>query len=116
MSETTEKSKEHVWMDSLNFSQLCSLMNKYGLDFPSNGVKAKIIHDKFYTDFPDTQAIKSTNEINIGDIFIYTGKPRGTGMYVPDLGEQWEIKSKEDIIGLSIQMIERGRGYEKLIK
>lgn len=30
-----------------------------------------------------TEPIKTTDEINIGDTFVYTGKPRGTGLYVP---------------------------------
>lgn len=63
-----------------------------------------------------TEPIKTTDEINIGDTFVYTGKPRGTGLYVPDIGEKWTIKSQGDKIELSIQMIERGRGWEKLVK
>lgn len=63
-----------------------------------------------------TEKIKSSDEINIGDTFVYTGNPRGTGMFVPEIGQQFKIETKNDAIGLSIEMIERGRGYEKLIE
>lgn len=97
------------------FSQGSRLVDESKLQYPMNEEKIKYLFDKFYETFPNTVEIKSSNEINIGDTFIYTGEPRGTGMYIPELGAQWEIKTKDDIIHLSIEMIERGRGWRKNI-
>lgn len=59
--------------------------------------------------------IKSTNEIKIGDTMIYTGNPRGAGIYPPEVGTKWKMKTKQDIIGVSIEIIERGRGWKPLL-
>ena len=59
--------------------------------------------------------IKSTDEIKIGDVLVYTGKPRGSGMVVPEIGEKWEMKTNSDLIAASIEIIERGRGWWPLI-
>lgn len=64
----------------------------------------------------EIKEIKSTTEIKIGDTLVYTGKPRGTGMFVPEIGETWEMDSDSDIVQASIQIIERGRGWRPLIK
>ena len=58
--------------------------------------------------------IKSTNEIKIGDVLVYTGKPRGSGLFVPEIGTKWEMKTNDDLIGASIEIIERGRGWRPL--
>ena len=62
-----------------------------------------------------TEKIKSTDEIKIGDTFVYTGQPRGTGIYPPEIGTTWRVTDQRDILGLSIEMIERGRGWEKQV-
>lgn len=61
----------------------------------------------------ETEKITDTRQIKIGDVFIYTGKPRGTGMLVPEIGTRWAMQHENDIISLSIEMIERGRGWER---
>jgi hypothetical protein len=66
-------------------------------------------------ELPPIREIKSTEEIKIGDVLVYTGNPRGTGMYVPEIGETWEMKSKDDLIHASIEIIERGRGWRPLL-
>lgn len=66
------------------------------------------------TELPEVREIKSTTEIKIGDVLIYTGKPRGTGMFVPDIGAKWKMETEEDLISASIEIIERGRGWRPL--
>lgn len=63
---------------------------------------------------PKIRNIKSTTEIKIGDTLVYTGNPRGSGIYVPEIGETWEMKTKDDIISASIEIIERGRGWRPI--
>jgi len=63
-----------------------------------------------------TVKIKSINEIKIGDVFVYTGHPRGTGMFPPDIGQKFEMKTQYDCTWLSIEIIEKRRGYEKIIE
>lgn len=63
-----------------------------------------------------TKKIKTSNEINVSDTVVYTGNPRGAGVYVPEIGQRFPIRDTNDCIWLSIEMIERGRGYEKLIE
>ena len=55
--------------------------------------------------------IKSIYEIQIGDVLVYTGNPRGSGIYPPEIGEKWEMKTKNDLLSASIEIIERGRGW-----
>lgn len=60
---------------------------------------------------PNTRPINNINDIEIGDTLVYTGKPRGTGMNVPEIGEEWQMKTETDITYASIEIIERGRGW-----
>ena len=55
--------------------------------------------------------IKSTYEIKVGDVLIYTGIPRGSGFSVPEIGKEWPMNSEHDIAMASIEIIERRRGW-----
>lgn len=62
----------------------------------------------------NVREIKSTDEIKIGDVLVYTGNPRGTGIYPPEIGTKWEMKTNEDLMSASIEIIERRRGWKPL--
>lgn len=63
---------------------------------------------------PPVRQIKSTNEIKVGDTLLYTGNPRGTGLFVPEIGAMWKMESEGDIVQASIEIIERGRGWRPI--
>ena len=100
--------------DDLEFSQRCKIMDDAGMKYPLSEEVKQALFDNFKNTLPKTREIKSTNEISIGDTLMYTGDPRGTGMFVPELGQLWEMKTEEDLIHASIEIIERGRGWRPL--
>lgn len=102
-------------LDHSGFEEQYKLVNKHKFNWPVTDEQIKFMFDKFYENFPDTIAIETSHEINIGDTFIYTGEPRGTGMYIPIIGKEWFIENEDNKIALSIEMIERGRGWKKLL-
>lgn len=101
--------------DDLEYEQQWALQAQYGKQRPCSEETKLELWNNLISSLPNSVKIKSSNEINIGDFFVYTGKPRGTGMYVPKIGEITEIRSEGDKIRMSIEMIERGRGYEKVV-
>ena len=62
-----------------------------------------------------TEKITDTRQINVGDIMVYTGNPRGSGMYPPDIGQEFLMETQGHITWVAIEMVERGRGYERKI-
>lgn len=64
-----------------------------------------------YDILPEVEKIKSVQQLAIGMEMVYTGQPRGSGMFVPDIGTAFTIESESDIMGISIEIIERGRGW-----
>lgn len=113
-----KKTTEQEWLDGIEYDQCWELINKYinkgtrsYADVLKNAEDCKLIYDSFWSEFPETVEIKSVNEIKIGDVLVYTKKPRGTGAFLPKVGERWEMKTQGDIISASIQIIERGRGW-----
>jgi hypothetical protein len=71
----------------------------------------KKIYDHIQTTLPPIRKIKSTEEIKIGGTLVYAMQPKGTGMFKPEVGTLWEMKTDDDIIAASIEIIERGRGW-----
>jgi len=116
------ENKEQLWMNTIESNNVWDIYKKhYGktnksfCDIQQDAAACKIIYDDFWASLPKTEKVFNTNEINIGDKFMYTMNPRGTGMYIPKIGEIREMKTQDDIIGISIEMIERGRGWERVI-
>lgn len=62
-------------------------------------------------ELPEVVKIKSTEELKVGMVMVYTGQPRGTGAWPPEIGATAELKDRSDVIGISIEIIERGRGW-----
>lgn len=80
-------------------------------DIWENPESCKLIYDHIQSTLPPIRKVKSVNDILVGDTLVYTMQPAGTGMYLPKVGERWEMKTEYDIIEASIQIIERGRGW-----
>lgn len=112
----TNFSPAQWWKAVEDFSEQCALLRESNFDWPISDHKIETMFIKFYQSFPETVEIETSHEINIGDTFVYTAEPRGTGMFPPKIGTEWEIKTQDDVIHLSIEMIERGRGWKKKIK
>lgn len=114
-----EQTLEQKFISELEYSQKWEVIDKYyskGSKSYSDVVRdadvCKVIYDAFMASLPAYRSIKSALEIKIGQRYIYTRQPRGTGMFVPNVGDTWDIKTKSDIMSIAIEMIERGRGWK----
>lgn len=115
------ENKEQLWMNKIESNNVWDIYKKHFPEKSYNDIckdaaACKLIYDEFWASLPKSRKIINTNDINIGDRLMYTMNPRGTGMYIPKIGEIWEMKTDNDIIGASIELIERGRGWQLVIE
>lgn len=111
--------KEQEWLNKMDFQQSWVVIDKYFkkgdrsyADIQESPEDCKVIYERFYKDFPVSEKIKNVSNLIVGQTLVYTGSPRGTGMHVPEIGKRWELITEEDLISASIEIIERGRGWE----
>ncbi len=107
------------WVNLLEYSQQWPLIDNTIVrgtrsynDITNSPHECQVIFDKFYSEMPKSTPITNTYKLQIGDTLIYTRNPRGSGMYVPEVGKQWKLETENDIINASIEIIERGRGWQ----
>lgn len=124
MQIQTSTTKEQDFINTLNvfnghqlikftdevFPDLKASKTSY-LDIWNDADNCKKIYDHIQTTLPPTRKIKSTEEIKIGDTLVYTMQPKGSGMFKPEVGTRWEMKTDDDVFNAAIEIIERGRGW-----